>query len=97
MSRVLERTARQLFSGLMLCFRETRPGREFGNYLFLGVIYLGLLANKAGQTQDLQERRRMINEFYQGKKTIEKGIRLLRKDAETKAKDAQGNLRRTMP
>ena len=75
MSRVLKNELQILRENLMNCFRETLPSKQFCALLFLSTIELHVLVDKEEAIQDPKERRRIQDEFDQGKRAIEDGIR----------------------
>ena len=66
-----------LVKELMECFRNTNPSKQFLAELMLGTIWLDVLVLRMSKTRDRLERRKMLNEFNSGVKTVRKGIELL--------------------
>ena len=96
MSRIVKRALERTRQEMMSCFKEFNPSREFNAKLFLGLVWLHLIAARIEKTQNMEERRNLINEFYQDKKTIEKGIRMLRKAEKTNPEEAKSTLHRAV-
>ena len=82
MSRVLKNKLQILRENLMSCFRETLPSKQFSALLSLSAIWLGVLADRETKTEDPNERRRLEDEFDQGKRAIEQGIQRLYEQTE---------------
>lgn len=78
MSGVLESEVKALRQDLEVGFQETRPTENFRATMMLGMIQLDVLTKKIQETQDPQERRRLIREFERGKESIGKGIQMLK-------------------
>ena len=74
----LQKELMEVREDLMLCFRETMPSKEFSTAMILGTVHLHLIVDRAIRTNNPEERRRLINEFHEGRDTIEKGIKILR-------------------
>ena len=74
MSRVLKNELQDLRQNLMNCFQKTLPSKQFRALLFLSTIELHVLADREEVIQDPKERRRLQDEFDQGKRAIEHGI-----------------------
>jgi len=55
-------------------FSATEPTREFGATMFLAMLRLHMVESRICKSNNLKERRRLINEFKSGKSAIEKGI-----------------------
>ena len=77
MSRVLKNELQILRENLMSCFKETLPSKQFNAMLSLSIIWLHVLADREAKSKDPEERRCIEDEFDEGKRAIEKGIRLL--------------------
>ena len=77
-SRDLEKELSRVRQELMACFRETLPSKQFSAEIFLATVSLHLIAAEVQQTQNIEKRRRLLNETDQQKSTIQKGIQLLR-------------------
>ena len=89
MSRVLKDELQDLRQNLMKCFRKTLPSKQFGDLLFLSIMGLHALVDREEEIKDPGERRRMEDEFDQGKKAIEHGIqRLYEQTGGTSFKDS---------
>ena len=74
MSRVFKNKLETLRENLMSCFKETLPSKQFNATLSLSIIWLHVLVDREAKTEDQGERRRLEDEFDQGKRTIEQGI-----------------------
>jgi hypothetical protein len=70
----MEDTRDRLFEAL----RNINIARQFGTKIILNTIYLSLTERRIRNAQNLNERRKRINEFDRAKTEIEKGIVLLR-------------------
>jgi hypothetical protein len=90
MSRVLKNKLETLRENLMSCFKETLPSKQFNATLSLSIIWLHVLVDREAKTEDQGERRRLEDEFNEGRRTIEKGIRLLHE--QTKSRTPQDPL-----
>lgn len=66
-----------LVKELMECFRNTNHSKQFLAELMLGTIWLDVLVLRMSKTRNRLERRKMLNEFNSGVKTVRKGIELL--------------------
>ena len=77
MARVLKNELRNLRGNLMTCFQETLPSKQFNSLLSLSIIWLHVLVDRGEEIQDPEERRRLEDEFDQGKRAVEHGIRRL--------------------
>ena len=76
--------------------QETMPAKEFGAGLVMAVVGLHLIEARIRETQNLEERRRLISEFNSRRKAIEKAIGLLRKSSKGGSEDSGEKLRRAM-
>ena len=79
MNHAMRRDLSRMFEDLTACLRARPTCRAFGAKLFLGLVWLDVLAAKFEKTNDMKERRDLIHEFNHGKKTIQKGIARIRK------------------
>jgi len=82
-SRHPKHVLRDLRLDLAACLRETYPGRQFGNHLILGLVWLSLLARHIQETQNPNQRKELFDEFHHGARTIRKAIGLLRQTRKT--------------
>ncbi|PKN62593.1 MAG: hypothetical protein CVU57_23365 [Deltaproteobacteria bacterium HGW-Deltaproteobacteria-15] len=69
----------RLREDLSACLTETLPTREFEAALVLGTAWLGVLEARILETNNLEERRKLIHEFGSKRNTVCKCIELLRK------------------
>ena len=76
-SRDLKAELRSLQHGLCQVFQRTFPSKQFQAELMLGVISLELTLQELSRTRDLEERRRLKNEFDQGISAIRQGLKIL--------------------
>ena len=82
MSRVLKNELQDLRQKLMNCIRKTLPSKQFRALLFLSIIGLHVLVDREEDIKDPEERRRLEDEFDQGKRAIEHGIQRLYEQTE---------------
>ena len=87
----------RLREDLSACMQETLPAREFGAALMLGTVRLGMIEASIRKTHNLEERRRLINEFGDKRDILEKSIALLRKSARRGDVHTEQKLRRVLP
>ncbi len=59
-------------------FNEIVPTKEFGATMVLATLRLHMTEARIHKTRNLKERRRLIHEFTNGKRTIENGLQWLR-------------------
>jgi hypothetical protein len=71
----------QIRQELMACLNETLPTKEFSAAIITATVWLHVIEARVRKTQNIHERRRLTDEFNNRKKTIEKGLRLLRKSS----------------
>ena len=76
-SRDLKAEMRAMEADVCLCFQNTLPSKQFQAELMLAVISLELTLKRLSRSRDLEERRRMTNEFRRGIKTVRQGLELL--------------------
>lgn len=62
---------------LLECFRNTNPSKQFLAELMLGTIWLDVLVLRMAKTKHRLERKKMLQEFQDGIKTVRKGVELL--------------------
>ena len=82
---------------LMASMGQTTPAKEFGATLLMAMVGLHVTEARIRKTQNLEERRRLINEFNRQRNAIEKGIRVLRKSSRESSKDPGERRKRAMP
>ena len=82
---------------LMTSMGQTTPAKEFGATLLMAMVGLHVTEARIRKTQNLEARRRLINEFNRQRNAIEKGIRLLRKSSRESSKDPGERRKRAMP
>ena len=93
----LKRDLKKIREELMACRRNTMPAKEFGATLLMAVVGLHVTEARIRKTQNLDERRRLINEFNTRRRTVEKAIRLLRGSSQGERRGSECGLRRAMP
>ena len=67
-----------LVSEMFLCFRHTIPNRQFQVLLLLSALSLELTLKQLSGSRDLDEKKRLRQEFKRGFNIIKKGIEGLR-------------------
>jgi hypothetical protein len=77
MSQNLKRELKELRHHLMACLCTTIPTKEFRAAITMAMIGLHITEAQIRKTQNLEERRRLINEFNKRKNAIQKGLRAL--------------------
>lgn len=81
MSQNLQRELVETRQELMRCLGATMPTKEFRATMIMAMVGLHLVEARIRETSNLEERRRLIDEFNSGTKTIWKGIELLQRSA----------------
>ena len=81
----------------MAAVGQTTPAKEFGATLLMAMVGLHVTEGRIRNTQNFEERRRLINEFKSRRKTIEKAIGVPRKSSEGRSEDPGEKRRRAMP
>ncbi len=74
--RELRQTRQEVIDSLM----GTMPSKEFTATIMMAMVALHVIEARIHKTQNLEERRQLIDEFNKGRNTIEKGIQLLKKN-----------------
>ena len=82
---------------MMAALGQTTPAKEFGATLRMAVVGLHVTEARIRKTQNLEERRRLINEFNRQRNAIERGIQALRKSSRESSKDPGERRKRAMP
>ena len=82
---------------LMAALGQTTPAKEFGATLRMAVVGLHVTEARIRKTQNLEERRRLINEFNRQMNAIEKGIQAFRKSSRESSKGPRERRKRAMP
>jgi hypothetical protein len=77
LKRVLVETRQEL----MRCLGASMPTKEFRATMIMAMVNLHVIEARIRKTSNLKERRRLIDEFNSGTKTVWKGIELLRRGA----------------
>jgi hypothetical protein len=77
----LQRDLREIRQELMVVLGETMPTKEFRATMIVAMVGLHLIEARIRKTSNLEERRRLIDEFNSGKKTIWKGIESLKRSS----------------
>ena len=83
----LKREIQKTRDALMAALVQTTPAKEFGTTLLMAVVGLHVTEARIRKTQNLEERRRLINEFNRQRTAIEKGIQTVRKSRWERSKD----------
>ena len=73
-SRDLKDQMGGLVSEMFLCFRHTIPNRQFQALLLFGALSLELTLKQLSGSRDLEEKKRLRQEFERGFHIIKKGI-----------------------
>ena len=81
---------------LMTCMEKTMPCKDFRATIIMAMVGLHVIETQIRKTPNLEERRRLINEFNKGKGTIEKGIRALKKNAGRRTRESDEQSRRAV-
>ena len=77
-SRDLKDQMGGLVSEMFLCFQHTLPNRQFQVLLLFGALSLELTLKQLSGSLDLEEKKRLRQEFKRGFNIIKKGIEGLR-------------------
>ena len=81
MLHYLQVELQQVRQELMVFLDETLPTKEFSATIVTATVWLHVIEARVRKTKNIHERRRLIDEFNSRKRTIEKGLRLLRKSS----------------
>lgn len=95
-TRDTKKELKNLREEVMLCFKETTPSKKFGPMVVMAIVGLHMIEAKIHKTLDIEERRRLINEFKRGKKGIERGIKAHRQSCSGCSKDHGEKFRRAV-
>jgi len=79
---------------LMHCFQHTCPSKQFLAELVLGTVWLGVLVLQLSRTRDLNERRSLKEEFWNGVATVRMGIGALWQEARIDPKEVKAEAER---
>ena len=93
----LKRDLKETRQDLMASMGQTPPAKEFGATLMMAMVGLHVTEVRIRKTRSLEERRRLIDEFNSRRKTIEKGIRLLRQSDKGGFEESKERPKRAMP
>ena len=74
MARALKKEVKTLRRKLMKCLRKTKITDKTFTSLILSIVWLHVLVDQEGKTEDTNERRRIIHEFKRKRETLRKGI-----------------------
>ena len=77
MSRDLDNEIQKLRRDLQVGLEEAKPCEQFKACMILAVVQLHVLVASFKDSQDQNERRRLINEFSRKRGVVEQGIQLL--------------------
>ena len=91
-----QKELKNLRKEVMLCFKETPPSKNFGPMVMMAIVGLQMIEAGIHNTLDIEERRRLINEFRRGRKGIERGIKALRQSCSGCSKDHGEKFRRAV-
>jgi uncharacterized protein YcbK (DUF882 family) len=89
----LERVSRDL----TVAMGKTLPTKEFGADIVMAMVGLHVIESRIRKTQNLEERRRLTNEFKRKKRIIEKGIASLRRSSRGFSGNNENRVRRVLP
>jgi hypothetical protein len=76
-----QKELRRIRQELTVSMEKTMPTKEFGAAIITAMVRLHVIEAEIRKTQNLEERRRLINEFDSKKDAIEKGIQLLKQSS----------------
>ena len=93
----LKRDLKETRQDLMAALGQTTPAKEFGATLLMAVVGLHVTEARIRKTQNLEERRQLINEFNRQRNTIKHGIRALRKSKRGSSKEPGERRKKAMP
>ena len=77
--------------------RDANPTLDIGGSMILATVGLGVIEKKIRGTSDLEERRKLINEFWTGRRKIEKVVQGYRKTLRHGALHTEQEPRRAVP
>jgi hypothetical protein len=77
MSRDLVNEIKELREELQVALQKGKPCVEYSANMTLAMLKLHVLVEQVNNSQDKNERRRLIREYQEKKKTVEKGIQFL--------------------
>ena len=93
----LKRDLKETRQELMVALGQTTPAKEFGATLMMAMVGLYVTEARIRKTQNLEERRQLINEFNRQRHAIKHGIRALRKSSRGSSKEPGERRKRAMP
>jgi len=96
-SQDLQRALSNIRQELMATLRETIPAVVFREALILAAVRLHVIEARIRKTQNLPERRLLLDEFNQRRNTLAKGIQALRESCKRGSNDSKKELRRALP
>jgi len=73
-TRNINKELRELRKEVMAWFKTNLPAKEFGAALMMAMVGLHMIEAGIRRTDSPEERRRLIHEFYNRKKTIERAL-----------------------
>ena len=93
----LQKVVRKTRQDLMAALGETIPAREFGATIIMAMVGLHVTEARIRKTCNLEERRRLINEFQRQRSAIEKGIAALRRSSGRFSGDNEDRISGVLP
>ena len=97
MPRDLKEELRKTRKELTACMAETMPSKEFSATIIMAMVGLHVIEARIRKTHNLEERRKLIDEFNRGKTIIEKGIKALGKTRKENTNPSEERYRDAMP
>ena len=97
MPRDLKEELKEVRKKYRECLAQTMPSKEFGATLFMAMVGLHVIQDSIRKTQNLEERRKLIDEFNKSKSIIEKGIRILGKTRRENTNPSKERIHNAMP
>jgi len=80
MLRNFNKEAKDITKLLLASMQTTFISKQFSSTIMLSLVYLNLTERRIKKTNNIKERRDLINEFDKVKRAIEKGIALFQKN-----------------
>ena len=95
-TRDIQKELKNLRKEVMNCFRKIIPSKEFRAVVMMAIVKLHMIEAGIHKTLDIEERRRLTNEFRRGRKGIERKIRTFKQHNSRGSKDQGEGLRRAV-
>jgi hypothetical protein len=92
-----QRELRKTRQELKVALCETMPSKDFAAIIIVATVGLHVIEARIRKTQNLDERRQVINEFNRGKRAVEKGIQLLRQGNKEESKSSGTRYGKVLP